>query len=765
MVIMLLSTKAKTLKNLTLLLTKAKILPIQYFTVEEWHKNTDQILSNFSDKESYIVRSSALNENTSKKSMAGYYESILNVKGYKNLKEAIEKVIQSYDKKQNPKDEILIQPMLKNVTLSGVAFSVDPATGAPYKVINYDISSDTTSITSGMKNAKTFVVAKTPKNISPEMKKILNLIEELQKLCKIDHLDIEFSFSKKDLYLLQVRPLIIDKKTLSQEKHHKILNRIAKKVKQSQKPHPFLHGKSTVFGVMPDWNPAEIIGIRPRPLALSLYRELVTDSVWSHQRDNYGYRNLKGFPLLVHFAGQPFIDVRVSFNSFIPKDIDDELADRLVNYYINNLVKTPSLHDKVEFEIIFSCYTFDLPERLKRLDNAGFTNKDKKKIEDALRHLTNQITHKDTGLWKIDENKIQTLSERREKLFASSMNIVEKIYWLLEDCKRYGTLPFAGLARAGFISVQMLKSFVNTGIFTQDDYDNFMNGLNTVSSQLSKDFCELNQTNFLNRYGHLRPGTYDILSPRYDESPEQYFGRECTYDFKDKKSFSLTLEQMRALQKLVKEHGLSIDIMDLFEFLQTGIELREFSKFEFTKNLSAAMSLFKQYGAQLGFSNEDLSFADIKCMREIYTGTIDPQEAIKISIQTGKTMYEETCKVWLPPLITTPDDIWAFHMPESSPNFITQKNIVAKVVKHTNIDQLDGAIVCIPSADPGFDWLFSHNIAGLITAYGGINSHMAIRANELGLPSIIGAGETLFKQWSTAKSLHIDCASRLVEIL
>ena len=25
-----------------------------------------------------------------------------------------------------------------------------------------------------------------------------------------------------------------------------------------------------------------------------------------------------------------------------------------------------------------------------------------------------------------------------------------KVYWLLEDCRRYGTLPFAGLARAGF---------------------------------------------------------------------------------------------------------------------------------------------------------------------------------------------------------------------------------------------------------------------------------------------------------------------------
>ena len=42
---------------------------------------------------------------------------------------------------------------------------------------------------------------------------------------------------------------------------------------------------------------------------------------------------------------------------------------------------------------------------------------------------------------------------------------------------------------------------------------------------------------------------------------------------------------------------------------------------------------------------------------------------------------------------------------------------------------------------------------------------MAIRAGELGLPAVIGAGEILYKRWSNAKSLHIDCASRKVEII
>ena len=33
-------------------------------------------------------------------------------------------------------------------------------------------------------------------------------------------------------------------------------------------------GEKTTLGIMPDWNPAEMIGILPRPLAASLYRKL-----------------------------------------------------------------------------------------------------------------------------------------------------------------------------------------------------------------------------------------------------------------------------------------------------------------------------------------------------------------------------------------------------------------------------------------------------------------------------------------------------------
>ena len=267
---------------------------------------------------------------------------------------------------------------------------------------------------------------------------------------------------------------------------------------------------------MPDWNPAEIIGIRPRPLSLSLYKELITDNIWAYQRDNYGYKNLRSFPLLISFGGLPYIDVRVSFNSFIPAEIEHDLADRLVNYYIERLLEKPTDHDKVEFEIIFSCYTMDLPEKLESLKDFGFSSKDLESLTYSLRNLTNQVIHSKAGLWKKDSEKIAELELRQSHISKSTLDPISKIYWLLEDCKRYGALPFAGLARACFIAVQLLKSMVNVGVLSESDYQCFMSSLDTISSQMPLDLSNLDRQVFLEKYGHLRPGTYDILSPRYD---------------------------------------------------------------------------------------------------------------------------------------------------------------------------------------------------------------------------------------------------------
>ncbi len=769
-------SKAETLERLAPLLTTAQVLPQVRASALEWKRSPDSFLDAIASQSwganHLIVRSSAADEDGDGHSLAGHYCSIAGVQGVDELSRAIREVIASFTD-GGMDHQVFVQPCLTDVALSGVVFSCDPSNNTPYLVINYDRSGSTCSVTSGATNdVETCYCYRNRLDKVPEhLKPVSSMVFELMSLLGSEALDIEFAISKDgQLYLLQVRPLAVSRVPVPEpSKHSSCLETIANKISQGIQRHPYLHGERTLFGVMPDWNPAEIIGIRPRPLALSLYKDLVTDSIWAYQRHNYGYRNLRSFPLMVDFHGLPYIDVRVSFNSFIPADVESRLADRLVNHYIDLLAANPSQHDKVEFEIVHSCYTLDLPERLEKLRECGFTDSDRAQITECLRRLTNRIIHGKSGLWLEDTLRLEELTQRFETIKSSSLDRVARVYWLLEDCKRYGTLPFAGLARAAFIAVQFLRSMVTVGVLNRIEMASFLASLDTVSSQMSVDGDRLRPTAFLEKYGHLRPGTYDITSPRYDEAPEKYFDWSTSRADRrqhDEPEFALSLRQLGQLECLLQQHGLEHNVLSLFHFLKRAIEGREHAKFVFTRNLSLAMSLIRELGAEFGLSVEDCSFLDIACIRQLYTSGVDTAETLHRSVSDGRERYERTQQVLLPPLISCPDDVYRFHLTPSEPNFITLGRVAAPV---SSLDDeralLPGSILFIPSADPGFDWIFSHRIGGLVTMYGGANSHMAIRASELGIPAVIGAGTQLFEQWMKGEIVDIDCANRQVHIL
>ena len=765
------SSKAKTLQNLSTILLSAKIVPLIYFSVEDWNRDSgvclSRILHRFVDTR-FIVRSSCNREDGNAYSNAGVFLSIQNVKA-QELTASIEKVIKSYVEPQDD-DEVLIQPMLEKVKFAGVAFSHDPTTCSPYRIINWADGDKTDVITGGGSGRVWQQAAQGPIKKIDKIGLVLNLLEELSSIFGEKPIDCEFAVTEEagleTIWLLQARPLVMAEVTETREEQERRLRIVEEKVFQGLKRQPFLMGDSTVYGVMPDWNPAEIIGIRPKPLSLSLYRELITDSTWAYQRNNYGYRNLRSFPLLVHFFGLPYIDVRVSFNSFIPEDLNMSLANRLVDYYMSRLVQNPQFHDKVEFEIVFSCYTPDICERIKVLDDHGFSRIEQKNICQSLLQLTTRIIDPDAGLWQLDKKKLKILNSRRENLKSQNIGKLEKIYWLIEDAKRYGTLPFAGLARAGFIAVQLLRSFVSIGLLKEDEYSQFMMSVDTVSSQLARDRDRLKRQDFIKKYGHLRPGTYDVLSERYDEAPDLYFNWERPKSAtRVSQPFEFSNVQMRGLDKLIREHKLNTNAHALLDFIKSAIELRELAKFYFTKNLSDALQLMIHFCEEKGVGREDLSYCNYNVFKEIYIGGVDVERALKQSVLQGRDSFEQTKRLALPPVITDSSDVWSFEWPLNEPNYVTLKQAIGPVVHHQDRQALENAIVFIPNADPGFDWLFSYPIAGLITAWGGANSHMAIRAGEIGLPAAIGAGEILYNTWKKANVIILDCAGRRVEIL
>lgn len=787
----ILGTKATTLINLSSCLQYGKILPLWTLSkadfIESQKQNNETFAHLCSELEAYrqayggnfIVRSSASTEDRQEGSNAGAFESVANVCldcSYSALKKAIDFVFNSYNKESLKQDGVseskdvknseivLIQPMLENILCAGVIFNTHPKTNAPYYIVEYALHS-TNEVTSGGGKTQSFYAAWNVQEdcISDEYaREAIKLIREIEMYIPNTALDVEFALSTDGIYCLQARQLVLSEHK-QYPSHHTQLALLRDKIDKILQPHPYLYGDRGILGVMPDWNPAEIIGLHPRPLAFSLYAWLITDSLYSLERARYGYRDVSTSPLIYNLHGKPYVDVRASFNSLLPKDLGETLSRKLMNYYLQRLRENPHLHDKVEFEILFESYYFDTPMRLQILLDYGFSGEEIEHISHCLKGITNAyFTHR---IYEEDVRKVELLSKRHEKIIHFNMPLLEKIYWLLQDCKTYGTAPFVGLARMGFVAMGFLNALVKEGILTQIQKDSFISSLECITSHFTADLSTLSKTEFLRKYGHLRPGTYDILSPRYDECFELYFQTKPTQK-PPKETFSLSLHQMRAIDSLLKEHEIQSDVLMFFDFIATGIKARESAKFEFSKNLSLVLSLLSEVGGEYGLSKEDMSYCDIGVIFKAYGTSNNLERLILESIEYGKSTYLLQQAIILPPLIMQGKDVESFCMSTSMPNFITQKRVCAPVVRLDCefIPKLSGAIVCISRADPGFDWIFSHGIAGFITEFGGANSHMAIRANELGVPAAIGCGEK-FEKLASAKMLDLDCANAKVEIV
>ncbi len=504
-------------------------------------------------------------------SMAGSFLSILNVEvnNKKKLINCISKVIKSYKKYKNNYNEILIQEMISDIYISGVVTTKDKNTSLPYFNIDYSFSNDSTVVTAGTENTHSLTLWK-GKNPEKKFMKLIKIVKKLIILFKTSDLDIEFIISKKKkIHILQVRKLVVrNQSNFSIDKFEEDLNRISKKIKKIQSRHYDLLGKTSYFGVMPDWNPAEIIGLKPKPLALSLYRELITDHIWSIQRKNYGYRDVTSHHLLFSLLGKPFIDLRVDFNSWIPKNLNIELSEKLINFYLNKFKKNLHLHDKIEFNIIFTCFTLSTNNRLKEIEK-NFKKSEINKIKKELKEITNHSIKR----LKYEKEKLKNLEINYKKILNSDLYIIDKIYWLIEDCKKNGTEVFAGAARCGFVAIDLLNSLCDTNIINKKEKNLFLNSIETISSIISKDFNNLSKKSFVKLHGHLRPNTYEITSDTYKDAYEKYFTK--TQSKKPKKSsyFLLSSHSEKLLNESLRSNGFEIKSKELMLFIKMPLFL------------------------------------------------------------------------------------------------------------------------------------------------------------------------------------------------
>ena len=151
---------------------------------------------------------------------------------------------------------------------------------------------------------------------------------------------------------------------------------------------------------------------------------------------------------------------------------------------------------------------------------------------------------------------------------------------------------------------------------------------------------------------------------------------------------------------------------------------------------------------------------DIDALR---IGSLDSHSVHKlVQLRQTNTINKQIMK--LPNFICSVNNFYMFSQENSVANYITKRRIAAEVIfiDNTKTKKIDGKIIAIPSADPGFDWLFSYDIKGLITQYGGANSHMAIRCAELNIPAAIGVGDKIY-EYIEERQMILDCFTGKIE--
>ena len=338
---------------------------------------------------------------------------------------------------------------------------------------------------------------------------------------------------------------------------------------------------------------------------------------------------------------------------------------------------------------------------------------------------------------------------------------------ILDQTIKYGIIPFSILARHGFITKANLLSLLNKNIINDNQLSKFEKSVSTITSEFLEDQNNLikskNYNEFIKKYGHLRAGTYDISSNCYSELNRRVFikNKKNVINIKQKK-FKFSKNILNKINFLLKKNNINLSSDELLEYFKKSISAREYAKFIFTKSISIILQNIKIFAKKNKIELNDIEYLTIDDIFDYRNKNV--LEFRKI-IKKNKLSTQFNKKINLPEIIVDETNAFIGASVVSIPNFVSSEIIEADTIyleKQFNNLSISNKIVLIENADPGFDWIFGFKIKGLITKYGGANSHMTIRCNELNIPAAIGCGETMFKSLLKEKRLVLNCKNKII---
>ena len=203
-----------------------QLLPATTLTPEAWAQVRTHLARLRAGEEStaFAVRSSALGEDSVQASFAGQFETVLDVRGDEEIRDAIRTVrrsrcgerVQQYSRAKGidvPREVAVVVQRMVPAELSGLLFTADPISGSRMRMVGSYVRGLGDRLVSGVETGESFSLRASerssiegPAELRRHARRLYKLAGRLERELGAPQ-DIEWAIAKGKLYLLQSRPI------------------------------------------------------------------------------------------------------------------------------------------------------------------------------------------------------------------------------------------------------------------------------------------------------------------------------------------------------------------------------------------------------------------------------------------------------------------------------------------------------------------------------------------------------------------------------
>lgn len=684
------------------------------------------------------VRSSARGEDSGEKSFAGQNTTFLNVKNEIDLKKAIQKCFESsqqgpsliYRKFFSQDDEsakmnVVLQVMVEPI-YAGVYFSVDPtiemtSDSEKSQWLIESVEGLGEDLVSGKKTPQKFTKIEDKTDVP--IRDILKWGEKIKEDFNYE-VDMEWAYGKvhgnnletKTFYVLQSRP-ITTKNSRTLEK--KLIAHEIKKLKE-------IYPNDTLFdgGTFGEWT-----GV-VTPATFSLWQKVFApNGAYDLALQKLGYRS---FP---HNVGLPD-------NSLLQRVFGRGhlILSKLADFYFGAIpytyVRYPRPRLKFDWKKLTPTIIIKTPKIWYRMIKVGLSiSSNRRELIKSLKYDLEELKSQKNYFDNTIDVANADLDETTEKLFA-----------LTGHFSRYTLRSPMLLVTLIESTSQTIKSFLK-GVVPDDEIDKTLEswmqgGFETITFKMQQAYREASlnadkQKDFLKEFGHRGIGDLDLSHPRYIEIGTDTFLKGLSKKdnglYKTPQVFISGEERIKSLKTYKKEL-----LLKEWSILKELLFLREDFKMHYLKEYFLIRKYLLRMGEITGLK-EDIFFLPID---HILNHNFD--QNIITQFKEEKKFLR---KISLPPLFQLQELETTllkgvssgkkhFNAEALSPGLVYGE--IRVVLDPENIDTSlwpENVIIVTESTDPAWTGLFI-KAKGLIVEKGGILSHAAIVAREMGLPAV-----------------------------